>query len=96
MFWALSRVLARSCKYIMEQKTTYDQSQVLKSFCQFYYTLFERWHAAILVSVIKASNTIKTVNMCEITNGRNGVGHSWQGDWSWRFCKIPLAVRLKV
>lgn len=44
----------------MEQKTTHDQSQVLKSFCQFYYTLFERWHPATLVSEIKASNTIKT------------------------------------
>lgn len=79
MFWALNRVLARSCKYIMEQKTTYHQSQFLKSFCQFYYTLFERWHPATLVSEVKASNTIKTVNMCEITNGRNRVGYSWWG-----------------
>lgn len=79
MFWALSRVLARSCKCIMEQKTTYDQSQVLKPFSHFYYTLFERWNPATLVSEVKESNTIKTVNMCEITNGRNRVRHSWQG-----------------
>lgn len=79
MFWALSGVLARSCKCIMEQKATYGQSQVLKSFSQFYYTLFERWNPAILVSEIKECNTIKTVNMCEITNEKNRVGHSWQG-----------------
>lgn len=79
MFWALSRFLARSCKCIMEQTTTYDQSQVLKPFSQFYYTLFERWNPATLVSEGKESNTIKTVNMCEITNGRNRVDHCWQG-----------------
>lgn len=43
----------------MEQKTTYDQSQVLKSFSQVYYTLFETWNAATLVSEVKESNTIK-------------------------------------
>lgn len=74
----------------MEQKTTYGQSQVLKSFCQFYYALFERWRPATLVTEIKASNTIKTVNMCEITNGSNRVGHSWLGEGSWRFCKKDL------